>query len=114
MDNQEKGRVERQNKTKQKKILKKQTNKKIKQKKKSQNRWGLRLDLLPFQYQFQLEHAWTYKMPRGDWKFVDIRVYIKSVSWGGGKTRVPLNCVSMMQYTWKDHLVCSLPSKKPL
>lgn len=70
------------------------------------------MDLLSFQYQIQLEHARTYKMPRGDWKFVDIRVYTKSVSLGGGKTRIPLNCVSMMQYTRKDHLICSLPSKK--
>lgn len=53
-------------------------------------------------------------MPRGDWKFVDIRVYIKSVSLGGGKTRIPLNCVSMTQYTCKDHFVCSLPSKKAI
>lgn len=70
------------------------------------------MDLLSFQYQIQLEHARTYKMPRGDWKFVDIRVYTKSVSLGGREDQIPLNCVSMMQYTRKDHLVCSLPSKK--
>lgn len=29
---------------------------------------------------------------------------------GGGKTRIPLNCVSM-QSKYKDHLVFSLPSK---
>lgn len=88
MDNQEKGRVQETKEKKRKKNTKKQTNKKNKRKK-SQNRWGLRLDLLSFQYQIRLEQDWTYKMPRGDWKFVDIRVYIKSVSWGEGRPEFP-------------------------
>lgn len=86
MDNQEKGSVQE---TKEKKKILKNKQKKKNKRKKSQNRWGLRLDLLSFQYQIQLEHAWTYKMPRGDWKFVDIRVYIKSVSWGEGRPEFP-------------------------
>lgn len=80
MDNQEKGRVQETKNKKQNKNTKRQM--KNKRKKKSQNRWGVRLDLLSFQHQIQLEHAWTKKTPRGDWKFVDIRVYIRSVSRG--------------------------------
>lgn len=56
------------------------------------------------------------KRQGGDWKLW-ISGY-KLDPWvgrggGGGKTSIPLNCVPM-QYTYKDHLVFSLPSKKAI
>lgn len=58
MDNQKSPRDKKRNKKKYQKQKKKN------KEKNSQKRWGLRPDLLSFQYRFQLEHAWTYKMPR--------------------------------------------------
>lgn len=63
--------------------------------------------LIPTWTRLDLQNA------EGNWKLW-ISGYTLDQWVGGGEVRIPLNCVSMMQYTCKDHLVCSLPSKKPL